>query len=340
MWDRDDPDHLAGAAVNALSEQYEFSHFDAGKCLKWALDDATSLPRQPWDFNFGQPAITVVANADFRVDLLYWIENASAIHDHVTCGAFAVVHGERLHGTYQFVRQDEFGHGVEGGRLDRTLLENLSNGAVRPIRPTTIHDLFWLGKPSLTIVVRCAAHPGPVLSPRSYVGPGLSFVPRAHQGSSLVSRRIEGLQLLRQASLSMYAQSLRIALEGQDALMAVCAFTSAAVASPDVLDAVLDELKVSSPLMSSLEAARAGIVRRSYYGGMYVAEDEARLTVGLLWADADPAVSGAIIAGAFPTQDIYSVVAAGADAIERLAPDAAIPARALLRNPVCSPSSA
>jgi hypothetical protein len=75
-WDRDDEDHLAGAATRALEECRELLAIDPAECLQWALDSGVALPEQSWSFDFGQPAITVVRNADFRIDLLYWVENA------------------------------------------------------------------------------------------------------------------------------------------------------------------------------------------------------------------------------------------------------------------------
>ena len=84
------------------------------------------LPEQSWTFDFGQPALTVVRNADFRIDLLYWIENTAATHDHITCGAFAAVHGDRLHGQYSFVGEQRLGRGSRPESSRRSSLRSCS----------------------------------------------------------------------------------------------------------------------------------------------------------------------------------------------------------------------
>ena len=142
-WDRDDEDHLAGAATRALEECRELLTFDPADCLQWALDAGVALPEQSWSFDFGQPAITVVRNADFRIDLLYWVENATAAHDHITCGAFSAILGDRLHGRYDFVGEQRLGPWIETGKLSKLEFEVMRQGDARPLRPDLIHDVFW-----------------------------------------------------------------------------------------------------------------------------------------------------------------------------------------------------
>lgn len=330
-WDRNSEDHLATAATAVLSDHRAVLDIDPGACLEWATHESSRLPEQTWTFDFGQPAITIARNRDFRIDLLYWIENASATHDHVTCGAFSAIYGDRLHAEYDFVGRERIGPAVEVGELSRTRMEVMRQGDARPIRPDLIHDLFWLMKPSVTLVVRCEHHPGTVgRKPRSFCEPGIAFVPKEHQDSSLVSRRVEALELMRMADSTMYRRALGNALEGADASLAYYAFIAAAVGAPAILDDVLSGISAPSAILENLKDSRQSIVRRSHLAGLYTADKESRLLVGLLWAGADEAMVRETLETVFPNTDPRSVIDAGATSLEQIAPDVAPMARRLL----------
>ena len=337
-WDRDDDDHLAGAATRALEECRELLAFDPAECLQWALDTGVVLPEQSWSFDFGQPAITVARNAEFRIDLLYWIENATAAHDHITCGAFASVLGDRLHGQYSFASEERLGPWVETGHLSKLDLEVMREGEARPLRPELIHDVFWLSKPSVTLVVRCANHPGAsTRKPRSFWAPGLALVPKAHHETSLVSRRADGLGLMRMANQTLYEEALRRSLEGPDPSFAYYAFTAAAVSSPEVLDEALNSLTRPSAVVPHLVDARAQIVRRSHLAGLYTGDIESRLLVGLLWAEANVQACSDAIATVFPNESVGTVVDAAVSALKEVDPETARQTRALFEPAPTAP---
>ena len=337
-WDREDEAHLADAATLALEHCRDLLAFDPADCLQWALDPGVVLPAQSWAFDFGQPAITVVRNADFRIDLLYWIENTAATHDHITCGAFAAVHGDRLHAQYSFVGQQQLGPWIETGELRKIAFEVMLEGEARPLRPDLIHDVFWLSKPSVTLVVRCAEHPGGAgRKPRSFWAPGLALIPKAHHDTSIVSRRAEGLALMRMANESRYEQALCRILEGPDPSLAYYAFTAAAVSAPTVLDEALNGLTRPNPVLSHLVQARPQIVRRSHLGGLYSDDDESRLLVGLLWAEADPQACLDAIATVFPDESAATVVDDAVRALEDIEPDIARQARTLFQPAPTAP---
>ena len=337
-WDRDDEDHLAGAATRALEECRELLEFDPAECLQWALDAGVALPEQSWSFDFGQPAITVVRNADFRIDVLYWVENATAAHDHITCGAFSALLGDRLHGQYDFVGEQRLGPWVETGQLSKVEFEVMLQGDARPLRPELIHDVFWLSKPSVTLVVRCANHPGAAsLKPHSFWAPGLALVPKSHHDTSLVSRRAEGLSLMRIANQTLYEDALCRTLDGSDPSLAYYAFTEAAVSAPEVLDGALNSLTRPNAVVPLLVEARPQIVRRSHLGGLYTGDDESRLLVGLLWAEADVQACSDAIATVFPNENVGTVVDAAVSALEEVDPDTAHQTRALFQPAPTAP---
>ncbi len=327
-WDREDQAHLAHAATLALEDCRDLLAFDPAECLEWALAGDVALPEQSWSFDFGQPAVTVVRNADFRIDVLYWIENATPIHDHITCGAFAAVRGDRLHEQYSFTAEQRLGPWIETGTLSKLGLEVMREGDARPLRPDLVHDVFWLTKPSVTLVIRCAEHPGAAgRKPRSFWAPGLALVPKAHHDTSLVSRRAEGLALMRMANETMYQDALRRILDGADPSLAYYAFTAAAVGSPGALDNALDNLTRPNAVVPHLIRAREQIVRRSHLGGLCTGDDRSTLLVGLLWAEADVETSREAVAAVFPDESIGTVVDAAVAALDDVDPDTAGQAR-------------
>ena len=145
-------------------------------------------------------------------------------------------------------------------------------GNARPLRPELIHDVFWLRKPSATLVVRCTEHPGAAgRKPRSFWAPGLALVPKAHHDTSIVTRRAEGLALMGMANQSLYEEALCRTLEGPDPSLAYYAFTAAAVSAPTVLDKALNGLTRPNPRPSPPGGGettdRAAIApRRSLHG--------------------------------------------------------------------------
>ena len=120
-------------------------------------------------------------------------------------------------------------------------------------------------------------------------------------------------------------------LEGSDPSLAYYAFTAAALRAPTILDDALDGLARPSPVVPHLVDARTQIVRRSHLGGLYTADDESRLVVGLLWADADPQACGDAIANLFPDESAATVVDAAVSALEGIDPDTAGEARTLFQ---------
>jgi hypothetical protein len=83
--------------------------------------------------------------------------------------------------------------------------------------------------------------------------------------------------------------------------------------------------------------ARPQIVRRSHLGGLYTGDDESRLLVGLLWAEADVQACSDAIATVFPNENVGTVVDAAVSALEDVDPDTARQTRALFQPAPTAP---
>src|SRR4051812_26038221 len=54
------------------------------------------------DSPFGEPELVVYSHPRFYIQLLFWLDGTTAIHQHEFSGAFHVMHGSSIHAHYEF----------------------------------------------------------------------------------------------------------------------------------------------------------------------------------------------------------------------------------------------
>ena len=166
---------LAGEALAGADLPSKVSGWDV---LEWTLGQ-TELPRQKdVQGNFGDPPITVFTAPRFYIDVYFWFEGTTAIHQHAFCGAFQVLMGSSIHSWYEFDRRESINVFTEIGDMSLKSCDLLSVGDVQEIRAGRqyIHSLFHLDQPSATIVVR--TEKSPLYMPQySYHKPNLALDP-------------------------------------------------------------------------------------------------------------------------------------------------------------------
>lgn len=136
----------------------KLSAFDV---LSWVLK-ISSLPEQrDLAGRFGDPPITVYNSPRFHIDVYYWLDGTTSIHQHSFCGAFQVLHGSSIHSLYDFQPEELVNIFTEIGKIELLECELLRVGDVRKILPgrSFIHSLFHLDQPSATIVIRTSRSP-------------------------------------------------------------------------------------------------------------------------------------------------------------------------------------
>lgn len=142
------------------------SAINPDEIFRWLMA-AGRLPKQfdPHS-RFGNFALTVATRDDFHIDVLVWTDSTTAIHQHSFSGAFHVLHGASLHTSWSFDESTRWSDRLKRGRLTVRASECLRKGTTRPILPgaQTIHSLFHLDSPSVTVVVRTPS--APVVSPQ------------------------------------------------------------------------------------------------------------------------------------------------------------------------------
>jgi len=144
---------------------------------------------------FGDPPITLYNSPRFHVDVYFWLEGTTAIHQHGFCGAFQVLHGSSLHSWYDFERREKINIFTEIGDIKLKSCKLLEVGDVQEIWAGRqyIHGLFHLDQPSATIVVR--THRSPLAVPQyNYEKPHLAIDPFFEEPS--IIKKLQALTAL------------------------------------------------------------------------------------------------------------------------------------------------
>jgi hypothetical protein len=156
------------------------------------------------DSEFGEPEIVAYSHPRFYIQLLFWMDGTTAIHQHEFSGAFHVMHGSSIHAHYEFEKANPITPYLRIGNLRMKKMELLETGRTVPIisGQRDIHSLFHLDSPSVTVVVRTQHDPG--TGPQfNYMPPHVAIDP--HFSDKLTMRRKQLLDVLEQAEESGYA---------------------------------------------------------------------------------------------------------------------------------------
>ncbi|MFO0748394.1 MAG: hypothetical protein U1F43_22430, partial [Myxococcota bacterium] len=167
--------------------------FDAAALLRHLVTATPAFEQGPGDF--GEPPICVYRGRGFYIEVLFWLDGTTTLHDHAFSGAFQVLVGGSVHARYAFRQEVRVRSTLRLGEVTNTSVELLRRGAVRPIvaGPDFIHALFHLERPSLSLVVR-TVNEHDRLPQLSYLPPGIAF--DAFEVDRLRDRRLQALTLL------------------------------------------------------------------------------------------------------------------------------------------------
>ena len=185
----------------ALDERPPAEQVDLTALMRdFLLDD-----EQPFqtDSEFGEPELVAYSHPRFYIQLLFWMEGTTAIHQHEFSGAFHVMHGSSIHAHYEFDKAQPVTPHLRVGHLRMKQIELLEAGRTVPIvsGPQAIHSLFHLDSPSVTVVVRTQHDPG--TGPQfNYLPPHVAIDP--HFSDKLTMRRKQLLEVLGQTDDADY----------------------------------------------------------------------------------------------------------------------------------------
>jgi hypothetical protein len=152
-------------AAQALSESDLPAHVDPWEIIRW-VHTAGSLPQQyDVEGRFGNPPITLFSGPRFYIDVYYWLDGTTSIHQHSFTGAFQVLLGSSIHSRYSFREDKIINEHFSAGELALEEVQLLKLKDVRMIQAgrNFIHSLFHLDRPSATITIRTEHTPSAAL---------------------------------------------------------------------------------------------------------------------------------------------------------------------------------
>lgn len=156
-------------ATEAMEELPPSENVDRDELVReFLLNDEQPAQTQS---GFGQPELVVYDNPRFYIQVLFWLDGTTQIHQHEFSGAFHVMEGSSIHSLYGFENAQSITAHFRVGDLKLKVTELLEKGSTVPIVSGRdyLHSLFHLDMPSLTVVVRTHEDPG--------TGPQFTYLP-------------------------------------------------------------------------------------------------------------------------------------------------------------------
>jgi hypothetical protein len=166
---------VAGKALREANVPEKVSGWDV---IQWTMNQTYLPDQRDLHASFGDPPITLYNSPRFHIDVYFWLEGTTAVHQHAFCGAFQVLMGSSIHSWYDFDLQEKINLFTEIGNINLKTVDLLTVGDVQEIAAGKeyIHGLFHLDQPSATVVVR--THSSPLHLPQfSYHKPFLAVDP-------------------------------------------------------------------------------------------------------------------------------------------------------------------
>jgi len=164
---------------------------------------------------FGQPELIAFNDPRFYIQILFWLEGTTEIHQHEFSGAFHVMQGSSVHSEFEFSGARPVTPHIRIGDLRVKKIELLETGRTIPITSgrECIHSLFHLDTPSVTVVIR--THHDPGTGPQyNYLPPHIAINPL--HADALTMRRKQLLEVLETLDDPNYAGLVGEMMESLD----------------------------------------------------------------------------------------------------------------------------
>lgn len=181
------------------------------------IHEFLSNDAQPFqsESGFGQPELIAFNDTRFYIQILFWLEGTTEIHQHEFSGAFHVMRGSSVHSEFDFVNARSVTPHIRTGDLRVKRIELLETGRTVPITSgrECIHSLFHLDTPSVTVVIR--THHDPGTGPQyNYLPPHIAINPL--HSDPLTARRKQLLDVLEAIEDGNYATFVNEMMERLD----------------------------------------------------------------------------------------------------------------------------
>src|SRR5215467_1022093 len=166
-----DEDAFPSVASEALEETTPSEQIDPWDIVRWVHHSAALPAQQDLQGTFGNPPITLFAGSRFHIDIYFWLDGTTSIH-----------------------QEREINARFSVGKIALERVELLNKGDTRRILPGPdfIHSLFHLDRPSATITIRTYETPG---GPQfKYLKPHFAIDP--FFADALAIRKVQTVSLL------------------------------------------------------------------------------------------------------------------------------------------------
>lgn len=190
-------------ALAALEERPPAAHVDVPAFVRDLLAN-DAQPAQTHS-GFGQPEIVAYEHPRFYIQVLFWMDGTTDIHQHQFSGAFHVLAGSSIHARYTLENARAISPHCRVGDVRMQAVELLTTGRSVTIHSGSgfIHSLFHLEQPSITVVVR--THHDPGSEPQfNYLPPSVALDPSFDD--TLLTRREQLLAMLEQTHDPAYPE--------------------------------------------------------------------------------------------------------------------------------------
>ncbi len=181
------------------------------------IHEFLSNDQQPFqsESSFGQPELIAFNDTRFYIQILFWLEGTTEIHQHEFSGAFHVMQGSSVHSEFDFMGARSVTPHIQIGDLHAKRIELLESGRTVPITSgrECIHSLFHLDTPSITVVIR--THHDPGTGPQyNYLPPHIAINPL--HSDPLTARRKQLLDVLESIEDEHYSTFVNEMMERLD----------------------------------------------------------------------------------------------------------------------------
>lgn len=208
-------DRFAEIAEDCMLRFGLHERIDVWDAPAWTINQDVLPDQRDLAGAFGDLPITMFNSTRFHIDVYFWLDGTTAIHQHGFCGAFQVVQGSSLHSTYTFHQDERINFRMAIGDVRLGNVELLERGQVRqiPAGSAFIHALFHLDKPSVSVVVRTTSTPLE-LPQFSYHKPSVALDP--FYGEPSLTKKLQAFSMTFRSERPAAADQLAEFLAGCD----------------------------------------------------------------------------------------------------------------------------
>jgi hypothetical protein len=141
-------------ASQALAEADALNAIDPWDIIR-QVHTSDDLPLQQ-ENEFSDLPLTMFRGPRFCVEVYYWLDGTTSLHQHCFSGAFQVLLGSSIHSQYSFENERKINSHFSVGDILLQDVQLLETGAISRIYSGRrfIHSLFHLDRPSVTLTVR------------------------------------------------------------------------------------------------------------------------------------------------------------------------------------------